>query len=450
MKRIETFRLKSEKKLMSKSSPEVEAQTSGLIFSRNLELKVAAPPAYGAPVKPPAEPEQKMAASDRGTYFQVEARKVVDLLEEEFARLEDSRPNTVIVEGLLSSWEALWGGDDQSPVSEFTGIFGAVCVALKAAGELERGLRQSERETIWEAIQAMFALALAGGRADLSSRSRAALDSCRSLIADLSGSPASAFIPPQGQPDTGLQPQRVAEPDPAEIEIPAVDEFPDEQPDISTAVDEWFSQVSHLVVKGGKERIEPSAPDGEDILAGAEEFLSPMPEEGIGVPEPGVQIQSVENAAREPEEPALETAGLQERQIAWEAAGEKAESPEAGEDFQVVEGAPEEGLEIVEAYFAENCQVTAEVIKKNLPRLAGASAARAARLLAAHVDRMITLACDFGLGEMNQLFLRIDEHLKDLSAAGRGDRVSRSEAVELLRSDVNALEREISQFATPG
>ena len=99
-----------------------------------------------------------METGDRKVYFQLEARKVMDILNEEIVRLGRSQSIPMLVEDLYESWSALWGRDDHPPVKNFTGMFEMACTILACVGRLERKPTLQEQELLDTLFQAMSRL----------------------------------------------------------------------------------------------------------------------------------------------------------------------------------------------------------------------------------------------------------------------------------------------------
>jgi len=447
----------SEKTPSPDPSRSEESSRSGSIFGRNLELKLTP----DSRAKPPAtEPGPPMENGDRMVYFKVEAGKVVDILSEEFQGMDSSRSSPVLVEDLFASWNTLWSGDDHFPVKDFTEMFEVACTSLSSARNLERKLTPHQRETLSTLLQAMSRLASGEEGQDFLIRCRAAKSNCSRMNEVL----ARQTEPAGGASEKNLEQEKTE--------------------DISNSVDEWFTQVSSLVVESGREEGEPAAPqqgsqtqelqiDQQQI----EEPATPEIEKTSSVSEEMVTEEFEEVAPLPEEKDAEKLEATEEKREPWQeaveeeldlfperpeqpaAAAEKempakeAESPAASAVFeeeiaqQQQQAAQQEIFqetpEIVGLYFTQQCRDTIELVNYNLSRLSVSSARRTSRMLARYLGQIVRLAEDFDYRTFDQAFVEMRKFLIELASVGKEDDVLLMQAVEGLQSVMAEIEREL-------
>jgi hypothetical protein len=444
------------------SSPADDSSSESSMFSRNLELK-AAPASRGE--LPIEQPEPQMEATDRKVYFGVEAGKVIDILNEEFQRLDQRQSSSpVLVVDLHSSWKALWGDDDTAPVKDFTGMFEAACKALSSASRLERKLEPQERETLVTLLQAMSRLASGEEDQDFLLQCRTARDECLRLNEELNQQVEISGEPAESEPEN------------------------EKAEDITSSVDEWFTQVSSLVMESAgegtdsgqqQESLQPQEPESgqQQIESPQEDIIQPSPVPGKPLSEDFEEVAapSGEQAAKLPpeteEKPERKQKPLEEepdlfaeQQTQPAAADEEviteapteiaAAAPVSGEKIsqQPEEAAPEvdsqdygsaNTAEIVGLYFSQQCREMIEVFKHNLSRLSGPSCRRTSRMLSRHLEQMVELSEDFGYEACNQSLIKMRKLLYELASAGNGENVLLRRDLEGLQTVVAELEREL-------
>ncbi len=449
-----------EKSSEDSSRPD-DSSPSGSMFSQNLELK--ATPA-SRDDQPAQQSRPQMEAGDRKVYFGVEARKVMDILKEELGRLDHMQPSPALIEDIYSSWKTLWGGDDQPPVKDFTGMFEVACKALSSAGRLERKLNSQEQETLNTLLQAMSRLASGEEDQNFLLWCRTAISKCSRLNEELNQ---------QVEISGGL-----TEP---ELELEKTE-------DISSSVDEWFTRVSSLVVESGREeedsgkqqesfqpqeqavgeqKIEPPAAEVENIPTVpekplSEDFAEVAPASGEQAEE---ELPETEEKPERKEKPVTEELDLFADQETWPAAVVEEVLTEAPAEIPAPSSGIEEKIsqqqtppppeidlqeqsfadtaQIVDLYFSEECKDMIELIKYNFSRLSGPSARRTSRMLFTYLDQMVELSDDFGYEAFNESFIRMRKLLTELASAGQGENVSLRRSVEGLQTVVAELEREL-------
>ena len=437
-----------------------DSSSNGSMFSRNLELK--ATPARRSE-QPAQQPQSNMEDGDRKVYFKIEAGKIMDILKEEFERLDQMQSLPGLVEDLYAGWYTLWGDDERSPVNDFTGMFEVACQALSSAGRLERKLDRQERETLDRLLKAMAGIA--SGQEEQSF-----LLGCRQAQRDCFRM-SQALNPPAETPAGPEQTQ----PEPGKVE------------DISSSVDEWFTQVSSLVVEpAGEERasaelqegfqpqepaiggqqagpvraeIDETFPAPEDSLP--DDFAETAPESGAqaGEEPPGLEEKAERKEEPEMEEPDLfadieprpdaaveEAVGESSAEIPVESfvSGEKISPEQEPEEIDSQQESLAGADELVSLYFSEQCRDIIELIRHNLARLSSPSAARTSRILSRQLEQIVGLSEDFGYEAYNDSLVRMRELLTGLALAGNGENVSLRDHMEKLQAVVAELERELS------
>jgi len=431
------------------SSRPGDSSSGSSMFSRNLELKEA--PASRTE-RPAGQPQERMEEADRKVYFKVEAGRVMDIINEELQRPDQSQSSPVLVEELYSSWKTLWGGDDRAPVKDFTEMFEAACKALCSAGRLERKLKPQERKTLATLLKAMSRLASGEDDRDFLLWCRRAKQECFRLNEELNQQVEMPGEPAESDPEMG------------------------NAEDISSSVDEWFTQVSSLVRESGRDGIDSTEQQQQSEPPQAEIEKPPaVPEEPFSEDFQEVAARSGEQAAQptpeteekaEPEEkPVAEEPDLFAEQEARPSAADEevltvapaeipAEAPVSGEKIspQEKEDAAEldshrQGFaqtdEIIDLYFSQQCREVIEVFRHNLSRLSGPSSRRASRMLSRQLEQIVELSEDFGYESCNESLIKIRGFLDELASKGNGESVLLSRNLEELKTAVAELEREL-------
>lgn len=437
------------------------ASPNSSMFSRNLELKVT--PVSRAE-QPAQQPGTRMEPGDRKVYFGIEASKVMDILNGELERLDQMQSSPTLVEDLYSSWRTLWGEDDQPPVKDFTGMFEVACRALSSAGGLERKLDPQERETLNTLLLAMSRLASGEEGKDFLLWCCTAKSRCSRMSENLN------------------RPVEIS----GGLSEPELKQEKTE--DISGSVDEWFTQVSSLVMESGgegedsgkqRESIQPQEPavSAQEIEPPAVELekAPAVPEEPLSgefeqlAPVFGEQAeQKLTETEKEPErkkEPEEEQTDIfTDREFQPEATVEEvftetqeeipapsslieekiAQQPEeAATEIDLQQKSLSDTAQIIDFYFVEQCRAMIELVKCNLSRLDSPSAKRTSRMLSRYLDRMLVLSDDFGYEAFSESFVKMRELLGELTSAGRGEKVSAGRNLEGLQTVVAEMEREL-------
>jgi len=383
---------------------------SGSVFSRNLELKPTDEPSGRRKVEA-ARMSLPLEAEEKQTYFQVEARKVVDILGEEIERLGSSRETQELVEELYAGWLALWGEEKISPAAEFTFMFEVARNAFRQAGRLGRkGLAPPERLTMSRLLQGMKGLVQGEGDREYFHWCRETANRCTRMIVAWSSRPETT-----GDGTGGEEPDKPAQTGRLDSEL-----------DISKSVDEWFVQVSNLVshpveaeqpaaVKPLEDEPAPEleaepASTGEQRTAGPEEAASALAAEAPA----GIR----ESARDLPESPAHEP----------EAVGEEAEdSTLAG------------------AYFVENCRETLEFVRNSLDRLSGPSSPKVSRLLDSYLGHVLGLAQDFGFRGVDEALESLRQDLQKIAVELERGGLPAGREIEAVKRAVSRLEQDCGQ-----
>ena len=247
--------------------------------------------------------------------------------------------------------------------------------------------------------------------------------------------------------------------------------------DISSSVDEWFTQVSSLVRESGRDGIDSTEQQQQQSEPPRAEIEKPpaVPEEPFSEDFQEVAARSGEQAAQptpeteekpEPEEkPVAEEPDLFAEQEARPSAADEevltvapaeipAEAPVSGEKIspQEKEDAAEldshrQGFaqtdEIIDLYFSQQCREVIEVFRHNLSRLSGPSSRRASRMLSRQLEQIVELSEDFGYESCNESLIKIRGFLDELASKGNGESVLLSRNLEELKTAVAELEREL-------
>ena len=408
-----------------KDDPEFQHEGEGSIFSQNLELDFTPQsPAKSSPERPEQDAGE-LDSQERGTYFQVEAGKVVDILREGLQSFSGANAGMDMIDQLWDGWRELWGYGRTEVEREFADMFSAARQAFEAAvrhGSV--GLSSPEKLALARLLEGMEKLANGESDEDDLQWCREAGNRVLRMIA--------AWENVDGESDLNSQP---------EIDMSQED-------DISGSIDEWFSQVSRFIPQ--------SADELEDELpAGPANFFTLDEEPVAEEPEPAEQVE-----VTQPEEPVFsadETEVIEETAAKVEpeptAAAEVVDDEEPVKQPQEMAGQVEEVHEdpeeivfegssegwLSEVYFIECCLEAAETIRNNADRLQGAPSGRTAKMLCNWVEYLIQLSADFGIPETDTALHMLKQRLESIAAAGR---TSDAAKVEQLLSALSSLERE--------
>jgi hypothetical protein len=430
------------------------------VFSRNLELNPTPPgPSRKTPL--PSVAQSELTAEDRRMYFRVEGGRILDLLGNELSRPEPDTASLALIGDLHRSWKALWQGDDSFPVGPFSELLEIACGLLSLTVATGRRMT-SEEKLLFEDLKDNLSR-LVTGEASIGclQSSRKLIEKAAPLIESLkavraAGTARSAVKEPPARKPAG----RETRPQPEAFEKPAFRR----QSDISNAVDEWFDQVTRLMVDPGGQAGEKTPPAGASVPeTGSKPAPSAKEESGRGtVPappdegqfglfppsagplrKPGPRPVSRPPAPASgrtvrpgklssgpgPELPAKESAPpVEDRQSAPEIPPVPPLTPQAGRAPEPagnkVESAPgtapvPENVPVeVFAYFRECAGITAEVVRNNLSRIETGQSVRPVRLAAVYLDELLGLARDFGLRSPAGLLTDIRREVDSLLSAG--------------------------------
>ena len=421
-------------KTQSGSELKGDSANGGSIFSRNLELNIGGN-SSGRFSSEPEGSTSRMNEQERKLYFQLEARKVVDILQGELQQLETGSLSLDLLEDLYRSWKTLWGADELFPVKEYTEMFEIIYSSLKSAAALDQGLSSGERQTLETLLRNMAELASGDIRKTFPSFWRELMEKYRRAAFGSSLQSEKVEDKETGKPkETGYPGQ--------EADLFSVSESSVKQEsvkkkenDISRSVNEWFSRVSGLMKKSGSSQ--PSAHADQETTA------EPAPQ--AAAPDEKGEIQP----SCELEEP---TGKIQDSQT--EPPEEKA-SPQAGphiesQDSTLQVESAEDVAPIVEAYFKEQCRLGLDLVRNSLEALRRASPKKISRRLSRQVNEMLVLAEDLGFQAQVAPLARMQQLLARLASAERGNGVSLEQTVEQLHSITAQLESQLSLIPSTG
>jgi len=148
--------------------------------------------------------------------------------------------NIDLMEDLWRSWQALWGGGGETELLEFTAHFGTVRQALRTAVRCrEAGLAAPEKLALGRLLQGMERLA--GGRIGAED-----VQWCREA-----GNRVSRMVAAWKSDD--LRPEEKSQSQQAH----------GAQDDISSSIDEWFSQVSHFIPQSPEDDLDTAVTEND-------------------------------------------------------------------------------------------------------------------------------------------------------------------------------------------
>jgi len=467
-----------EKRKPAESEVRDESAAEGSIFSRNLELNAG--PVSPSPRKTLGERSvSSMDSAERGIYFKIEARKVIDILRNEFNRLQRGSTSLGLVGDLNESWKVLWGNDCQFPVKDFSELFAAAYSVLDImAGLKEVRLTAEESKLFSDLLELMSALA--SGDADpvfISSRGDL-IDKNRNLARSLG---LSSPLPDEGRKE-GVEEVELRDVG-ADTEPRGETGIMEKKPggprqDISSSVDDWFSQVSELVIKQGNENENRGSQKAEIYSATrdkSEEEKIPQPGEKVTEKMPGGKgladtFPAVKDSSISKFEPGLgrdlegyPAQGMKSDATEEEVAGKPVdvESPGPGEEgagsgeassglgiAAAETGEAENAAEIVGAYFREHGEVIVQVLKNNFSLLAGRSAGRIAQKLICHVDELIALAGDFELDCPAESLSGAKLILTRIAASGKSGEPTQPQDIRSLGELIGKIEHGLDRVGT--
>jgi len=420
------------------------------IFSRNLELNSSEAKRPGSlrpeKITPPMKP------ADRILYFKVEAGKVLEIIQRRISGINRESVSIDLIKDIHSSWCTLWKGDDEFPVGPFTEMFDIAFSIMSSEGRLSRKLDEMERSLLVSLVQAMSELA--GGRADVGY-----LESCRLLMEKSRQLGSRLELESRVKSKAaGPVPAKAA---PAAAEVRPAEKTP--KADISFAVDEWFDQVTSLMVEhGGKTRMEIRAGGPADSSAGrvaqapasppvagtdesAKEGTGPVNEESLAGKMPTAGDLGKTSAIRR--EAVLCAQGTDSGEPVRDT-DETGPLPAETAESAWAESSSQAALDVVSAYFRECCDRTLAVINRYLERLEASSPKRTSRRLSDCLEELRRLADNLEMAALIDDLSAMCRALEDLSRAPKVE-IGREKARvrEGLRRLVAKLEKTV--FSSP-
>lgn len=211
-------------------------------FSRNLEIDNSPldRPKQSRAVEPGQSPA--LSAEEKSLYFRVEGEKVLQMLSLELSRPEPDPASLLLLKDLQRTWRTLWRGDDSFPVGSFTEMFELAFSILSSVVLLGRKVSLDERFLLDSLNQEMARLV--SGEASI-----ACLESCRRLIEKVAPLAEKLKEESMGWSEKALRlnPGEEREAD-RRIER-GKSTVEAARADITSSVDEWFDQVTRLMVQ---------------------------------------------------------------------------------------------------------------------------------------------------------------------------------------------------------
>ena len=339
------------------------------LFSRNLEVSVKKSVGDSGQDKS-IMPE--MADEDRMIYFQVEAGKIVDIIERDIAMLERNRFSSNLVSDMYESWTTLWGDDDAFPVGRFTELFEVVCGVLNSMVELEHKPDLDEQMAIEKVVGAMRRLA--GGNSDL-----AAIELMGNYVKQLKRISEKFESCENASDNTAGVVGR------EKVEV--VD-------DISSSVDNWFKQVSGFA---------------------SEAETKKTAQEPVKRIEPYV---AVEKPVTEPRTN-IEKDDLHEDMTALQKSSEPDELQDAQDEYyENME--PDIVPDIVTAYLREKTDETARLLEYNSELITSDKPSRTARFVLRQFEELRDLTMFMSIPETLELIEEARIVLSDSADNGKG------------------------------
>jgi hypothetical protein len=211
-------------------------------FSRNLEIDNS--PLDRRTQARAVEPGQgpSLSAEEKSLYFRVEGEKVLQMLSLELSRPEPDPASLLLLRDLQRTWRTLWRGDDSFPVGPFTEMFELAFSILSSIVLLGRRVSLDERFLLDSLNQEM--VRLVSGEASI-----ACLESCRRLIEKVAPLSEKLKEESMGWSEKALRlnPGEERENDRGKAGVNNTVEAA--KSDITSSVDEWFDQVTRLMVQ---------------------------------------------------------------------------------------------------------------------------------------------------------------------------------------------------------
>jgi len=211
-------------------------------FSRNLEIDNT--PLDRRTQSRAVEPGQgpALSAEEKSLYFRVEGEKVLQMLSLELSRPEPDPASLLLLKDLQRTWRTLWRGDDSFPVGPFTEMFELAFSILSSVVLLGRKVSMDERFLLDSLNHEMERLA--SGEASI-----ACLESCRRLIEKVAPLADKLKEESMGWSEKTLRlnPGEARETD--RRNESGKNTMEASKADITSSVDEWFDQVTRLMVQ---------------------------------------------------------------------------------------------------------------------------------------------------------------------------------------------------------
>lgn len=212
-------------------------------FSRNLEIDTS-------PLERRAQPRsadsstsgQVLTAEEKSLYFKVEGEKVLQMLALEMSRPEPDPTAIILLRDLNRTWRTLWRGDDSFPVGPFSEMFELAFSILSSLALLGRKIALEERMLLDDLSQEMSRLV--SGTASI-----ACLEACRRLIEKVVPLADKLKEESMGWSEKAPRTQALDRNEPHGRGTQAKPDTSAARADITSSVDEWFDQVTRLMVQ---------------------------------------------------------------------------------------------------------------------------------------------------------------------------------------------------------
>lgn len=209
-------------------------------FSRNLEISKSSGDPGRSRRLPSGAAAESMSPEEKQMYFRVEGRKILEMLAVELERPEPDPVSIVLISDLHRSWRALWRGDDSFPVGPFSEMFELVFSMLSSIAFSGRKTGLEERMLLDDLKEYM-------GRLVSGEPGVGCLDACRRLIEK--AAPVAGRLKRESMPLTGKAAGRQEVEGMKSRESRLDTTVREGRGDISSSVDEWFDQVTRLMVQ---------------------------------------------------------------------------------------------------------------------------------------------------------------------------------------------------------
>ncbi|MCE5273122.1 hypothetical protein LLH00_17735 [bacterium] len=426
-------------------------------FSRNLEIDTS-------PLERRTQPRsadsplsgQALTAEEKSLYFKVEGEKVLQMLALEMSRPEPDPAAIILLRDLNRTWRTLWRGDDSFPVGPFSEMFELAFSILSSLALLGRKVSLEERMLLDDLSQEMSRLV--SGTASI-----ACLEACRRLIEKVAPLADRLKEESMGWSEKAPRAQTMDRTETPGRGAPARQDTSADgaRADITSSVDEWFDQVTRLMVQplagGGAEPAGKARPDSPvhrpaarkpeenpfrnaqiGLFAGekntapaAEKFPLPKvspaaqpsapkaaaPRAEARRPAEALPVRPAPTAAAHPAAtdrpkviigPETVNPGASKTPVPAPKPVKPAPAPE--KSLRTETALPEPELNEIPVaewlpeppaevlnYFRELSDITLEVLSHNLTELSGPTGRREVRLAVTYLDDLLATARDFGL-----------------------------------------------------